>query len=155
VATPTAIHKLIPHLAMWRIDQLSVQGVSRLKSGRTQQQRVSPETLICQRLALVEALLQELQEFLDGDEFSGPAGVDFFHASLKLTADRLCFWRQAKNKCSLHTSLTISEGSDSSCVLSVFFWWSFDREPARIATLVPAPTAARGARLACWPGAPA
>ena len=95
-------------------------------SNRNQQQRVSPETLLCQWLILVEALLQELQEFLNCDESSGLAGVDFFDATLKLTGNWCSFWREAKNKCAFHTRLTLSEVRDPSRVLAVSFWWNFD-----------------------------
>jgi len=105
-------------------------------------QRVLPETLFCQWLILLEALLQELKEFLNCDESSSLAGVDFFHATLKLTGDWCGFWSQANYKCAFHDP-TVTEWKTK----VVFFWWNFDleqRKMLRIATLVPvAPTAAR------------
>jgi len=53
-------------------------------------------------MLLVEALLQELQEFINCDESSSLAGVDFFYATLKLAGDGFSFWSQANYKCAFH-----------------------------------------------------
>jgi hypothetical protein len=63
----------------------------------------------------VEALLKELQELLHRGEPLALTRVNFLHAPLKLTPNRLGFWSKAKDEGSFHDSFDSSlvRGSES------------------------------------------
>jgi hypothetical protein len=57
------------------------------------------------------------------------ARVDFFHAPLELTADRLGFLSEAKDEGSFHGRCNSRLVERPSRALSVFFWWNQARDP--------------------------